>query len=460
MLDAIVFLDSGGNLITSRVFREYQDSSVNQKVVIPGKLLHMIASRSNYQSLPPVYTDPETGDRFLAIVRDGVYLLGKTGSEEFFDPVLTFSVLDTVYTVMRKYYGTPITDTVIKSNFNTVYPLLDEMLEGGYPFSMEENILESTAVPPSVSGLVDRLASVVSAGTSATLTNSLTGTSPEIWWRRTGVFHASNEFYLDVVDRVNCVINSSGKMISGSVSGSIRANCRLSGQPDLLLSFKNAKLFDSQNIGFHPCVRSARWQRDQKVSFTPPDGEFTLAEYVIYDKAKVQLPFVLSASVAFESESGHVSVSVTPRLNILDPSLGAHSNKPVPHPTEQSKQSRSIEDLVIKVKLPRTIASATLITQTGSAIFDPPSGLVVWSAGSLKAEAAAGIKLEGTLQYSGPEDAARAREIRCAATADFSVKGWQASGVVVDTVDVHGVDYTPYKGCRYSTRGGSIDLRI
>jgi AP-3 complex subunit mu len=459
MIDAIVFLDSGGNLITSRVFKHEADGSNTPSASIPGKLLHMIASRSNYQPIHPIHVDAETGDRFLTLVRDGLFLIGKTRASENFDPLMTLSVLETVYTVMRKYYGTPLTDSVVKSNFNTVYPLLDEMLEGGYPFSMELNTLESTAVPPSMSGLVDKLASVVNSGS---VTNSLTGVSPEVWWRRGGVFHASNEFYVDVIDRINCVISPTGKMISGSVSGSIRANCRMSGQPDLLLSFKNAKLFDSYNIAFHPCVRHARWQRDQKLSFTPPDGDFVLAEYVVNDKSKVQLPFTLSPKLSFEPESGRISVSVIPRLNVLDPSLSAPAARPGPPGADKAIPSRIIEDLIVKIKLPRMIVSATLITQTGTAIFDPPSGLLVWSAGSLRPESAAGIKLEGTLQYSGSgsSEAAKAKEIRCAATAEFSVKGWQASGVVVDTVDVHGVDYTPYKGCRYTTRGGTIDLRI
>jgi len=40
------------------------------------------------------------------------------------------------------------------------------------------------------------------------------------------------------------------------------------------------------------------------------------------------------------------------------------------------------------------------------------------------------------------------------------VRGWNISGVRVDSVQVSGVNYTPYKGCRYSTFGGRIDLRI
>jgi AP-3 complex subunit mu len=455
-MQAISLLDASGQLLSSRGYiRNDFHSSFHEKINLPSELLQMIASRSRYNTDPIILHDTESDLSYFTIVRDGLCIVGTRAPAENFGDVVVFMVLEVLYDILRRYYGSPLTESIVKSNFNTLYPILDEFLEAGYPFCLELGSLESTVVPPSLSGLVDKIASAVS---SPPAVNSLTGVSPEIWWRRSGVFHSTNELYVDVIESVNCTVLANGRQVSGSVTGKLRVNSRLSALPDCLLTLKTAKpLTEPGVIGFHPCVRVARWKRDHKLSFTPPDGEFILAEYTIRDKSKVVLPFHLNTAVQFDSSRGNITVHVSPKLNVLEtnisPQASPKSNKP--------PQSRQIDDLVIKVKLPRCVGMATLISQAGSVTFDAPSGLVIWSVGSLRVESGAGLKMEGTLLYApGKDAAALAREYKCAASAEFLVRGWNPSGVRIETVDINGVDYTPYKGCRYSARGGQIDLRI
>lgn len=61
-------------------------------------------------------------------------------------------------------------------------------------------------------------------------------------------------------------------MVSSEVSGFIFANSRLSGIPDLCLTFVDADVLD--DCAFHPCVRYNRYDKDRTVSFVPPDGQF------------------------------------------------------------------------------------------------------------------------------------------------------------------------------------------
>ena len=460
-----MILDSSGQLLTSRRYVPSSfDVTSSTSEVLPSRLLHAIACRSQYQCVPAIFVDEDSCTTYVSMLCDGLCLVGQLSDSKYLRELDALYLVNNLSSVLRRYYGSPITEETIKTNFNTIYPILDEMIEAGLPLCTELNILESTAVPPSSSGLVDKLATVISPNATASLTNSLTGVSPEIWWRRAGVFQPSNEFYIEVMDKINCTITPSGKVLSSSVSGSIRANCRLSGLPDLLLSFKDQNFFDSNtnSIAFHPCVRTQRWTRDKKLSFTPPDGEFVIAEYMIAEKGKGVLPFTLSCSIDFDSSKGTISVSLTPKLSILDPTLvPTNPHRPLGLPTNNVKQQcRIIESLIVKVKLPRLVGSATLITQSGSAMFDPPSSLVVWTPGTVKADSGS-IRLEGTLLYDGSGNAFRiAKDFRPSATVDFTVRGWNASGVRVETVDVGGVDYTPFKGCRYTTSGGSINLRL
>ena len=461
-MESLFILDSGGQLLTSRHYRTFPGTSSQEfNSQLPSQLIHVIASRSHYQGIPPVFVDHESGSSYVSLSRDGIILSACLTPQANMDPLLVIYVLESLCKLLQTYYRVPLADSIIKSNFNTLYPIMDEVIEMGYPFATELSGLEATVVPPSLSGIVDKLATVVSGNSPSTM-NSLTGVSPEIWWRRAGVFHTSNEFYVDVRETVNFIGNFSGKMIAGSIGGKISINSRLSGLPDCLLTFKDSKLFgEIGTLGFHPCVRLARWHRDQKLSFTPPDGEFVLADYIVRDKSKVVLPFNLNTAIQFDSDRGTLSVSVSPKLGVLDPTLTGHNPHRPGSPPNQKPQMRNLEDLVIKVKLPKSVGSATLITQTGTAHFDASTGIIVWSPGSIKPESSAPVKLDGTLLYGPQQDAAaRAKEFRCSATAQFLVRGWNPTGVKIETLDVNGVDYSPYKGCRYSTSGGSIDIRI
>jgi AP-3 complex subunit mu len=100
---------------------------------------------------------------------------------------------------------------------------------------------------------------------------------------------------------------------------------KLSGMPDLTLSFVNPRLLD--DISFHPCVRFKRWevrreivlllngagicsfsvgfgeaiilidvylQSEKVLSFVPPDGNFRLVSYHIGSQRSVLLRYPLS----------------------------------------------------------------------------------------------------------------------------------------------------------------------
>ena len=264
--------------------------------------------------------------------------------------------------------------------------------------------------------------------------------------------HSSNECYMEVVDKINCVMSPAGRMISGSISGSISVISRLSGIPELLVSLKDSSLFETENISFHPCVRLPRWDKERKLSFIPPDGQFILADYTIFDQCKAVLPFTVQTRLDFDSYRGTLSMTLSPRLSILDPQESSFGQKP--------SQPRVIENLCIKLRVAPVIASTTLFTQNGSTVFDASSGLVLWNIGTVKSDSTK-ISLEGTLQYNrGGSDAALAREFKPCMSAQFTVKGWAASGIKIDALEVSCVDYTPYKGCRYATKAGSVDIRI
>ena len=123
----------------------------------------------------------------------------------------------------------------------------------------EPNALMDMIRPPN---LFDRIAKAVSAksSVSATLGSGVLSQTP---WRRAGVKYAQNEIYFDVTESIDCIIGANGAVVSCTVNGVINANCRLSGTPDLTMSFEKSTIME--DASFHPCVRYSRWERDHVV---------------------------------------------------------------------------------------------------------------------------------------------------------------------------------------------------
>lgn len=102
----------------------------------------------------------------------------------------------------------------------------------------------------------------------------------------------------------------SGSTITAEIQGVIDACVKLTGMPDLTLSFMVSLLFlrarvgregqrsvclsVSQNprllddVSFHPCVRFKRWEAERILSFIPPDGNFRLLSYHVSSQKLVR----------------------------------------------------------------------------------------------------------------------------------------------------------------------------
>jgi hypothetical protein len=446
MLESLHIFDSSMQLITSREFSNAGSKCKNG--VKPQ--LHLL--NINTYSPTGVFEDLESRKKYFWISKDSLIFMVLHDLGDCIDEHVVFMILLKLYEMFRNYYGVALSETVFKQNFDTFCVILDEMIEGGHLFSMEIGNLESTVVSPSKYSIVDKLASM-SVNSEPRLNNSLTGISPEIWWRRADVFHSTNELYIDVVENVNVTISGTGKVIYGSITGNIGLSCRLSGLPEVSLIFRKPKLFNKENVSFHPCVRKTIWERDQKVAFVPPNGDFGLMKYFTDDTSKALIPFNLNMRMGFDAVNGSLSATLMPKLNLLNPGL---------NPQKEGCKPLVLNGVRIRIRVPQVISNSVMIAQVGSARFDSSRREIVWSLGSINPGTTAGVKLEGSLQYSSNEKSAavQAKAFKPTATVDFSVTGWSACGIKVDSVDVRGVDYTPYKGCRYATNAGRVEFRF
>ncbi|KAH9315479.1 hypothetical protein KI387_024106, partial [Taxus chinensis] len=215
--------------------------------------------------------------------------------------------------------------------------LLDEMMDNGFPLTTEPNILKEMITPPNI---VSRMLSVVTGGSSM-VSNTLPGaTASNVPWRACDLKHANNEVYVDLVEEIDAIVNRDGFLVKCEVYGEVHVNSRLSGVPDLTLSFTNPSFLN--DIRFHPCVRFRPWEAQQVLSFVPPDGEFKLMSYRV--KKVKNTPIYVRPQLS--SDAGVC------RVNIL---VGMRNDPGKP-----------IDSITLKFSLPPSVVSSDLTANHGS----------------------------------------------------------------------------------------------
>ncbi|KAJ7087249.1 Mu homology domain-containing protein [Mycena belliarum] len=382
------------------------------------------------------------------------------------DPLFAFAFLQTFIEILREYFGA-LSAATLKDNFDVVYQLLEETLDsGGHPLTTSPNALRDIVLPPS---LLSKLLSVAGANiNSAMNSGSALGAtggpfSSPIPWRKAGLRYNSNEIYFDVVEELKAIVNRHGTTLSSSVWGKIETNAKLSGTPDCMLTFTNPHVIT--DCAFHPCVRLQRWKRDSSLSFVPPDGHFTLAEYrftpgasatsarfmaagapavVQSAKENVPIPFLLKPTVELTESGGTFEFKLTSRM-----------------------PSQTIEALVAEMYLgegaggvkcvasrgdgglssgrrgtPETGSSST----TGSWTFDQRKMVVRWEIPVVPPSSVWSLRGSFTSLNSSPRPA-HALQVR------FTLSSFTFSTLKVDQLKVTGEVYKPYKGVRGKATG-------
>jgi len=272
-------------------------------------------------------------------------------------PLMVIEFLHRVVDIFEDYFGDCI-ESLMKEHNVVVYELLDEMLDNGYPLATESNVLKELIKPPN---LFRAIANTVTGKTNVASTLP-SGQISNIPWRRTGVKYANNEAYFDVIEEVDAILDRSGSIISSEIQGVIDCCVKLSGMPDLLLSFVNARLFD--DVSFHPCVRYKRWESEKVLSFVPPDGNFRLMSYHIASQNIVSIPIAVRHCITFkEGGGGRLELQLSPK----------------------STGGKPIEGVVVEISMPKTVLNVNLTPTQGKYSFDSTTRQLVWDVGRMEA---------------------------------------------------------------------------
>ncbi|XP_029041065.1 AP-3 complex subunit mu-1 isoform X2 [Osmia bicornis bicornis] len=325
-------------------------------------------------------------------------------------------------------YFSECTETIIKENYVVVYELLDEMLDNGFPLATESNILKELIKPPNI---LRTIANTVTgkSNVSAILPSGQLSNVP---WRRTGVKYTNNEAYFDVVEEVDAIIDRTGATVFAEIQGYIDCCIKLSGMPDLTLSFMNPRLFD--DVSFHPCVRFKRWESERILSFIPPDGNFRLLSYHIGSQSIVAIPIYVRHNISLkEPGGGRLDITVGPKQTI----------------------GRTVENVTLEIPMPKIVLNCTLTPNQGKYSFDPVSKILLWDIGRIDVSKLPNLRGSITIQSS-----ASVLESNPAINVHFTINQLAVSGLKVNRLDMYGEKYKPFKGVKYITKAGKFQIRM
>ncbi|XP_031691784.1 AP-3 complex subunit mu-1 isoform X1 [Oncorhynchus kisutch] len=421
------------------------------------------------EDVPPVIHTPH--HYLISIYRDKLFFLSVIQTEV--PPLFVIEFLHRVAEMIQDYFG-ECSETVVKDHMVMVYELLEEMLDNGFPLATESNVLKEMIRPPTI------LRSVVNTltGTSNVGDTLLTGQLSTIPWRRAGVRYTNNEAYFDVVEEIDAILDQSGRSstdlstgttvqrswksdpevkgqasgvcvcvcvvcklcydwltgttVFAEIQGVVEACVKLSGMPDLTLSFMNPRLLD--DVSFHPCVRYKLWESERVLSFIPPDGNFTLMTYHVNAQNLVAIPVYVKQSISFFEcgSDGRLDVTVGPKQTM----------------------GKTVEGVMVTVHLPKTILSINLTATQGSYTYDNGTKLLVWDIGKLNPQKLPNLRGSLSLQAGAPKP-----EENPSLNIDLKIQQLAISGLKVNRLDMFGEKYKPFKGVKYITKAGKFQVR-
>ncbi|KAJ1726570.1 hypothetical protein LPJ61_005097 [Coemansia biformis] len=400
----------------------------------------MIASVPSLNDAEPVWSAPQEAVCIHIQRQELVYLA--IVSQEI-PPLEVLELLEGVVQALTEYVG-HLSELTVKENFTTVYQLLSEMVDSGIVVTTDTAVLRGLVPVPNLVNRVIENVSGIGIGPERR-PNVNTSSTP---WRARGIRHSTNEFFVDIVERIDAIVGTSGSVVSFDVSGDVSCKSKLTGMPEMIMVLNRPEIMD--DVVFHPCVRRRAWDSERTIGFVPPDGQFKLASFhVAMEASPRSLPLHVRAQ-ASRSESTH-TIEIT-----ID--AGQCNGRP-------------IEKLGVRVPLPQQAYNIGVQCKTGThKVTNARPPQVEWTAKSMR-HGDRGLRL--SIQYHMRGNDVADRGLRAAggtppaeqqgvaaAFVDFEVAGYSASSIKVDALRLLRESYKPYKGVRYVTRAGSFQVRF
>lgn len=365
---------------------------------------------------------------FLWIKHSNLYLVAMTKNNA--NAALVFAFLYKIVEVFKEYFK-ELEEESIRDNFVTVYELMDEVMDFGFPQTTDSQILQEYITQRG------HKLEVGAPRPPATVTNAVS-------WRSEGIKYRKNEVFMDVIESVNLLVSASGSVLRSEIVGSVKMKVVLSGMPELRLGLNDKLLFQNtgrdkgkavelEDVKFHQCVRLSRFENDRTISFIPPDGDCELMSYRLNTHVK---PLIWIESVIEKYSHSRVEIMVKARGHF--------------------KQRSTANNVEITVPVPSDADSPKFKACTGNAKWVPEKNAVIWTIKSFPGGKEYLMRAHFGLPSVDSEELERKPPI----TVKFEIPYFTVSGIQVrylKIIEKSGYHALPW--VRYITQSGDYQLR-
>ena len=433
MIQSLFILNIKGDIVLEKHWRAATSRSVVDF------FWEKVKACSDFRDVHPVITAPK--HYLIHIYKDSLFYLATVTAEVA--PLSVIELLHSVSNIFVEYFS-KATESSLKQNFATIYQLLDEILDYGYPYITEPNALTSLIAPPT---LAQKMVSAVTgqSGVSQKIGGGMLTNMP---WRKGGIKYTNNEIYFDIIEEVNTILDKKGKPVFTDVNGCIECICHLSGTPDLELFLSHPSVLD--DCSFHQCVRHSPWQKKKIISFVPPDGKFVLCKYRLANQAQIIPPFFFKKDIHYGRYSGRVEIMIGQRPS------GSNLQKVA----SMKGKELGVEEFRVTIPFPSFVKSTDLKVDQGKMKYDEISKVCVWDVGTIGQKSPT---LTGTVKVEeAPEEMeGKERLESLPIIVDWRVPKCTVSGLEVVNMYLNESEkYKPFRGVRTVVKSGKYQMRV
>ena len=231
------------------------------------------------------------------------------GEVTYNGPSYTLELLNKLAQTMKDFFGI-LNEESFRRNIILAYEVLDEVLSWGYPQAtavdelrplvhtepepiddllggVSAAIAQKKKVPAltldgkgSAGGIsvdkverkVNEVIDFISAGVGATMSIAKSA-------RSAGASEASNEVFVDLIERLSVVFNKKGECAACEVTGTLTIRNYLFGEPVVFVSLIDDAGTTAKDCNFHSCVATDAFAQSRVLAVTPPRGETNVMCY-------------------------------------------------------------------------------------------------------------------------------------------------------------------------------------
>jgi AP-4 complex subunit mu-1 len=353
--------------------------------------------------------------------------------------------------VIKDYCGV-LTEESIRKNFVLIYELVDEMMDFGYPQITSTEMLKvcvhNEASITSVAGVASPTSSLLtlnarskpSGASNIPITMASMGSSG----------NSKNEIYVDIIERLTVLFNTSGYVVNSSIDGSILMKSFLAGNPKLRLALNEDLAIGRQgssyggvvldDCNFHECVGLDDFEHSRELHFFPPDGEFAVMNYRV--TADFRAPFKIFPTVEI---TGQYKIELTCTIHADIPECNQGTN------------------VVVRVPVPRSAVSVTVEHNAegggAAAEYNTLEKKVTWNIRKFPGGSDLTIRVKITLDQ--PVTQSHKKEVGPISLA-FEIPMYNVSNLQVRYLRILETDksYNPHRWVRYITQSSSYVYRL